>query len=445
MSRREIKILDKIKKNMPIVLMISLIFGTKGYLLLAILPLIYLVYKKETTKEEFFEIFKEAAYYKFMVFVFYRYGNMEKEAMRMLFAVFFVDIFYFKKKINLKNNILPLIFVGWYALGIVWSYLSPGETYSLNVFYKKYYYLVLPFVLNIILENREKVVKYTKILFSVSIIGFFIDIGLGADNIDTYKSATVAILPLITTYSFLGIFTEKNMKVKIMNFLLSSLGLFIVIKSEVRGALLALIIGYLIGLILKFKWKGIIVSLLLFGGIYFSLREIPRYKERFLVTETMTTRLRISLRKAGIYTFKENIIFGSGVRNSQKYFKEFAETDFKPESYLKNEEEVTITKNELNNFPDSHNIFIDYLSEYGILGIFICVLLLIYIPLDLFIFYFKGNNDESIRILGSIGAFYAAGLSWSIWTRHSGGIPFFIIILWFYFYTKSKTRNRGTN
>lgn len=424
---------------MTVILTIILVFCTKGYLVLAIFPLGYLFYKKETTKEEFFRIFKEAAYYKFMVFLFYKYGNMEKEAMRMLFTVFFIEIVYFKKKINLKSNVLPMLFIGWYTLGIVWSYFSPGGIYSLNVFYKKYYYLLLPFILNILLEDKEKIVKYTKILFSVSIIGFFIDTGLGTDDIVTYKSATVAVLPLITTYSFLGVFTEKNVKVKIMNLLLSSLGFFIVIKSEVRGALLALIIGCLIGLILRFKWKGIILSLLLFGGAYFSLREIPKYRERFFVTETTTTRLRISLRKAGIYTFKKNIIFGSGVRNSQKYFKEFAETDFKPESYLKDSNEIVRTRYELNNFPDSHNIFIDYLSEYGVLGILICLLLLIYIPLDLFLFYLKGNRDGSIRLLGSIGAFYAAGLSWSIWARHSEGVPYFITILWFYFYTKSKT------
>lgn len=422
-------------------MLISLIFCTKGYLVVAIFPLIYLIYKKETTKEEFFKIFKEAAYYKFMLFVFYRYGNSEKEAIRMLFATFFIEIFYFKKKINLKNNIFPIVFVGWYILGIIWSYFSPGGEYSLNVFYRRYYYLILPFMLNIILEDKEEIVKYTKRFFSFGIIGFFINTGFGKDNIATYKSATVAILPLITTYSFLGIFTEKNTKIKIMNLLLFSLGFFIVIKSEVRGALLALIIGCLIGIILKFKWKGIIISLLLFGGLYFSLRTIPRYKERFLVIETMTTRLRVSLRNAGIYTFKENIIFGSGVRNSQKYFREFAETDFNPESYLKSNYEIAITKNELKNFPDSHNIFIDYLAEYGLLGIMICLLLLIYIPLDLFLFYLKGNKDESIRILGSISAFYAAGLSWSIWTRHDDGVSFFIIILWFYFYTKSKNKS----
>lgn len=409
--------------------------------MLAIIPIVYAFYRKKITKEEFFRIFKEAAYYKFMIFLFYRYGNSEKEAIRMLFITFFIEIFYFKKKINLKKNIFPIIFIVWYILGIVWSYLSPGGEYSLNVFYRKYYYLILPFILNILLEDKEKIVKYTKMFFSFSILGFFINIGFGTNNIYTYKSTTVAIVPLITTYSFLWIFTEENIKIKIMNFLLFSLGFFIVIKSEVRGALLALIIGCLIGIILKFRWKGIIISILLIGGLYFSLRTIPRYKERFLVTETMTTRLRVSLRKAGIYTFKENVIFGSGVRNSQKYFREFAETDFNPKSYLKNENEIATTKYELNNFPDSHNIFIDYLAEYGLLGIFICLLLLIYIPLDLFLFYLKGDRDESIRILGSISAFYAAGLSWSIWTRHDEGVPFFIIILWFYFYTKSKIKS----
>lgn len=192
-------------------------------------------------------------------------------------------------------------------------------------------------------------------------------------------------------------------------------------------------IGMIIGIILSRGWKGIIISGVLLFTVLIGLKFSPKMEKHFLKINDFSTRSRYYLVDAGIYTFKNNFIFGSGRGNTQKYFIEYSNTDFNPKKHLKNDNEIKITKEVyLKTFPDTHNIFIDFLAEYGILGIFITFFLGIVIPLDMCRQYFITKNNEILQILVSLISFFASGISWSLWTRHNEGIPYFIVLLWFF-------------
>ena len=164
-------------------------------------------------------------------------------------------------------------------------------------------------------------------------------------------------------------------------------------------------------------------------GLQFS----PKIGGHFLKVNDFSTRSRYYLVDAGIYTFKNNFIFGSGRGNTQKYFIDYSNTDFDPGKYLKNDQEIKITKEiYLKTFPDTHNIFIDFLAEYGILGIFISFFIGVILPINMCRKYFITKNNEILQILVSLISFLASGMSWSLWTRHNEGIPYFIVLLWFF-------------
>lgn len=435
----DLKNKDKLLKYSMIIFLLILVFGTKGLLLLGIIPLSYFIYrKKDISKIEILNLFEQGAFYKFFVSLIYEYGNMRNESIRFLLLLAIINLFLNYKKVDFKLCKLSITLAAWFFIGLLWSYLSPGNIESLKIFYKENIYLLIPFSLNILFIKNEILLSICKKIFPLTIFGLFFKV-INTVKISEIKGELISVLSIGVPYTFFSIFLEKNKYLKFINLISFIVGIWIILKSGARGALGGIIIA--IGIILNRGWKGIIVSGVLLVIIVLGLQFSPKIGEHFLKINDFSTRSRYYLIDAGIYTFKNNFIFGSGRGNTQNYFIEYSNTDFNPNKYLKNDNEIKITKEiYLKTFPDTHNIFIDFLAEYGILGIFITFFLGIIIPIDICRQYFIIKSNEILQILVSSISFLASGMSWSLWTRHNEGIPYFIMLLWFFSIIQYKTK-----
>lgn len=429
----DLKNKDRFLKYFMILFLLILVFGTKGSLLLGIIPLGYFFYRrKDIGITEILSIFEQGVFYKFFISLVYKYGNMRNESIRLLMLLTIINLLFNFKENNFKLYKIPIILAGWFFIGLLWNYLSPGNIESLKMFYKENIYLLLPFSLNVLFIKNEILLFVCKKIFPLTIFGIFSKV-INIVKISEIKGELISVLSIVVPYTFFSIFLEKNKYLKFINLISFVIGIWIIIKSGARGALGGIVIGIVIGVILNRGWKGIIVSVILLIIVILGLQFSPKIEGHFLKVNDFSTRSRYYLVDAGIYTFKNNFIFGSGRGNTQKYFIDYSNTDFDPGKYLKNDQEIKITKEiYLKTFPDTHNIFIDFLAEYGILGIFISFFIGVILPINMCRKYFITKNNEILQILVSLISFLASGMSWSLWTRHNEGIPYFIILLWFF-------------
>lgn len=429
----DLKNKDRFLKYFIIIFLLILIFGTKGSLLLGIIPLGYFFYRRrDISIIEVLNIFEQGIFYKFFISLIYEYGNMRNESIRSLILLAIINLFLNFKKNNLKLFKIPIVLAGWFFIGLLWNYLSSGNIESLTIFYKENIYLLLPFSLNILFIKNETLLFICKKMVPISIFGFLFKV-INAVRVYEMKGNLISVLSLIVPYTFFSIFLDKNKYLKFINLVSFITGIWIIVKTGARGALGGIVVGIIIGIILNKGWKGIILSVILLFIVILGLQFSPKIEKHFLKMNDFSTRSRYYLVDAGIYTFKNNFIFGSGRGNTQKYFIEYSNTDFNSKKYLKNDNEIKITKEiYLKTFPDTHNIFIDFLAEYGILGIFITFFLGIIIPIGICRQYFITKNNEILQILVSLISFLVSGMSWSLWTRHNEGIPYFIVLLWFF-------------
>lgn len=429
----DLKNKDRFLKYFIILFLLILVFGTKGSLLLGIIPLGYFFYRrKDIDITEILNMLEQGAFYKFFISLIYKYGNMRNESIRLLIFLAIINLLFNFKKNNFKLYKIPVILAGWFFIGLLWNYLSPGNIESLKMFYKENIYLLLPFSLNVLFIKNEILLFVCKKIFPLTIFGIFSKV-INIVKISEIKGELISVLSIVVPYTFFSIFLEKNKYLKFINLISFVIGIWIIIKSGARGALGGIVIGIVIGVILNRGWKGIIVSIILLIIVILGLQFSPKIESHFLKVNDFSTRSRYYLVDAGIYTFKNNFIFGSGRGNTQKYFIDYSNTDFDPRKYLKNDQEIKITKEiYLKTFPDTHNIFIDFLAEYGILGIFISFFIGVILPINMCRKYFITKNNGILQILVSLISFLASGMSWSLWTRHNEGIPYFIILLWFF-------------
>lgn len=429
----DLKNKDRFLKYLIILFLLILVFGTKGSLLLGIIPLGYFFYRrKDIGVTEILNMLEQGAFYKFFISLVYKYGNMRNESIRLLMLLTIINLLFNFKENNFKLYKIPVILAGWFFIGLLWNYLSPGNIESLKMFYKENIYLLLPFSLNVLFIKNEILLFVCKKIFPLTIFGIFSKV-INIVKISEIKGELISVLSIVVPYTFFSIFLEKNKYLKFINLISFVIGIWIIIKSEARGALGGIVIGIVIGVILNRGWKGIIVSVILLIIVILGLQFSPKIESHFLKVNDFSTRSRYYLVDAGIYTFKNNFIFGSGRGNTQKYFIDYSNTDFDPGKYLKNDQEIKITKEiYLKTFPDTHNIFVDFLAEYGVLGIFISFFIGVILPINICRKYFITKNNEILQILVSLISFLASGMSWSLWTRHNEGIPYFIILLWFF-------------
>lgn len=140
--------LDKKSKYMELLFICILIFGTKGYLFLELIPIVYFYIKrKEIDLKIIYELIKISLFYKLMLVLIYPYGNMLNETFRAMIGLVLYEILYLKKNIKFikKDNWIVLGVTSIYILSLIWNYLSPGGVGSLKLYSEKYYFYFYQF------------------------------------------------------------------------------------------------------------------------------------------------------------------------------------------------------------------------------------------------------------------------------------------------------------
>lgn len=420
-----------------------LIFGSKAVLAVDIPLLLLLLYKdREWIKENI----KWGILGKFYISTLVSYGNIRSEGYRLLFFLFLYNCYKEKGIEALKNsknkwvgNSLIFITVG----GFIWNVFSPGGWKSSLIFFHESRYVIIPFILYSLIKKEEekKIFKYIlsfgviieslKIFYeNYKIIGLnLLTSGsrIGAGEITSLFSV---LIPLILIF----LLKTKNNKKKIYYLSCIIFGFLTIYSVKTRGLLIG-VFGIILILFLIFYKKKAAIPIILIGILLgIGLKENDIFKKRMSNLDDASNRGRIYLYRAGIYTFKNNIIFGSGSGNTQKYFIEYANNKYDNDlDLVRSTYEYKFYRDGIMTVPDTHNNILDYLGENGIFGIIMSIIIYIFIPINYIKNYFIKKDINYIYYLLPIMSFCLIGLTWSTWTRHSSGVPYFYMMFYFYF------------
>lgn len=441
------------KSILEILFILSFIFGTKIILAFSIFFLVLLVYRecyKDKRKSwiEVLILIKYCIYFKFIFSLIYPYGNIEDESFRMLIFIFFIEEYYNLKIRKRKLSRFSYSIFGLFLIGIVWNYFSPGGISSIDEYIYRNKILILPLLLKNYLEDKKNL-EYMKYILPLAGIGFllrYLDFNNLKYSLYLLKGGMISLFSVVLPFSIFMIIEIKSKKIKVLYSLLVILDIILIIKLGARAGLYGVIITAMIVLVLSQNIKRIlffICSTLLF--LYF-LIQIPNVQSHFFRYKDFSTRSREYLIRAGLYSFKNHIFFGVGSGNTQKYFIEYSENEFLQHNTLKNNREVEILKNDyLRNFPDTHNIIIDFWVQNGLYGIVFSSLLCFILPGYIIYDYIKNKKKEYLKYLGGVLGFIIVGQSWSLWSKHNVGVIYLIIIISMYWNEKRELENEKEN
>lgn len=346
----------------------------------------------------------------------------------------------FKEKINLILNekiiILVILFLTLSFFSILWS---SDKIFALDYLKKYWHFLILPIIYTSLKKDNIKFV-FNAFLFSMLIseivsYGIFFELWTkdGISSTDpspfvdhTSYSCFLAFTSFILIYKIVYSSNLTWRYFYIIYFLTALTNLFI---NGGRTGQIIFVIG-IVFIVLKFVKKQvknttiafIFVSLLITLFYHYS----PTFKDRLthtysdlslMINEknyTGSFSARIAMWKLGIQSFTYQPILGNGIGDeASNIIKEIEE---KKLSYF-------ISSNNIYYYVDFHNMFIQYLSQLGIFGIIIILLIFYYM------FKIKINNS---RLNDLKNLFVILYLLWSIvaLTFHiNTSLTFFILFL----------------
>ncbi|MGF6905617.1 O-antigen ligase family protein [Fusobacterium sp. PH5-44] len=435
-------------KILSYILFLLVTFTYKGTMLLIAIPLFLLIKKSRT--ENIKEILYVFGFYAMTRILFsMTFGNisMQVQGLRMLLGVNILLAFLSSKKIKgilsdlkrllKKEQILAYIFVMVFA-GCLWNMFSSGGIKSGISYFKNMQIFLLCFLGIPYIKLLDKLSKLFFITIIISTILCTIEIALllNSNKIEEVyaNGKTLSLTVGIVSYSYLLIqlLLSRKIFMKVLYLCCIFMWWWITLISGARGSAIAFLVSSVVSIVLICKKKSLLYFPVVLVLLFFMLSSNNSLSSRFkyLLDGKIKDNVsygRIALMKAGMYTFKNNIIFGAGYNNTQKYFIEYKNiyySDKNNKSPL-----YKMNQRELENFPDSHNIIVDYLATLGIFGLFLSGFFILYIPLISLLDYFKMDYIESLVCFVSFLSFSVGGMTWSILTRHTKGISFLMMLL----------------
>lgn len=361
----------------------------------------------------------------------------------IIYIIYFLSL----KKIPAINNSLNKIFLLFLLVNIAGIIKIASIHYYLDKFVINIYYIIfflaVLFSINEHSENKNKIILLITISVTfMALYGIFqvagLDIFSWKSNFAGRAASTlgnpnflaghiVLILPFI--YSL--VFDKFGSKKTILLFLIAIIityGLFI---TQTRGAYLAFLMSAIFMILLifiyaknisvknkKFFLMGFVVILLLFG-FYFLLNKnaYNRVKNIFL-NQDEAVQIRLSLWKNSFNVFKDNFLLGTGAGNFPLKYSYYQASSLTPD-YFK--------KSDFYRSSHSHNDYIQFAAEYGILGLG-AILFLMFIIFKKSFNYLKAEGKEKILVSGIISGILA------ILIHAIFNFPFLIIPTTAYFY-----------
>lgn len=283
---------------------------------------------------------------------------------------------------------------------------SRGDNYNL-----KYLYF---FPLIYFLDNYKKIINFLKSLLLSAIISMIVTVGIFIKNYETWAHpkgfeypriyfvlpvqdfANLMCIVFLFLLSFIFFYKNNNKKkllyVRIFLIAISLLNLFVLLVNRSKMVYVSLIPAILYILYKKNK-KYILTFLFLCTSGYFILPKLITERLKYIIffKKDPSSNLRLIFWDAGFHAFLRSPLLGW--RNMDRksfnldYYKKTGVLDYVTKNYG-----FTLLKSYIN----SHNAYLQFLLDYGILGFLsFMFLFVIIIPVKLFKMSFYSLENES--------------------------------------------------
>ena len=408
------------------------------YLYLTLPSLIILIFNGDNKKFQFYvEKLGEFGAYSFAMSLLLNRDYLSRGFFLMLISII-INRLIFKKKIEFVKNRVFYFYIFILMAGSIWNFFSPGGVDSSLSFFDLNKKFILIFLLFNIIDNIEK----------LKILLFFISMGLFCSSaytiLEFYQKGISnplyrvggflgigrlsAFLAMNVTFLFSYIYPIKKSKQIALNGLYT-LSLISVILTKSRMLFLIVLIFHVIVILFYFNIRKIIICSIMLLILIVASKEtsvFKEYKKRIYsisnIDENHSNLLRIYMWKAAVKRYEENPIFGVGSKNSKQYIVKYSENLIKEKNDMEVEElkKIKYISKELKNkYEESHNIYLNFLSELGIFSLLYIIQFFWIIPRNFFEVYknLSKKDDKVLLIcaLMTIFCYYLYGVSWSIW------------------------------
>lgn len=289
----------------------------------------------------------------------------------------------FKANINFPVKHVILLLSSYYTLNILSSFWSLNPADSIMESQRIGTGIILILIFNSILKTEEKYISFLKsyLLFIsfliVSVSSDFLQLEhysfealYDIQSFFIHKNILASFLFLSLSLTSFSILKLKT-KWKLFSILISSLLLLTLLLLFNRTTYLALAVTAFLFIILKLKprARSIIIVLTIFIGFtsFYSYHSITKVNQSNTITSTHSINERLNVWENTIELIKEKPILGVGAGNWQYNFLKHSVSD--------------INKIAHNNttFQKPHNDFLWVLSELGIIGILLFLLIVFFI------------------------------------------------------------------
>lgn len=383
--------------------------------------------------EKYFKL-KEVVLYIFGLFIFINFGIAENLYYLMcLFLV--IDIFYYKNKLECGNEKIKKIILFIVIFGTCWNYFADFNYRAARAFFKINRYFFFVFYLYPLIKKDKNILKN----FFISMAGSYFILFL--DGVNTYfikKNAaryggfygimvTALISSMIGAFSFINLILAKLKIEKFISGVIFFSSIFLLVISQTRAALLALVLAILCGIILTKNIKIIILTIvtgLISLGIFWKTPQAERFKSNTFNTKVslnnMSNGLRVEMWKNAIWRYKQHYITGTGTKQDKKLFDE----------YVRNMKETTETEKRyketfIRGFDDAHSMYLNNLVYNGIFAFFQFFFALVLIPMIVLKNYY---SKYSLPILSTWITYHIYAVVWSLNRGGSDPLIYWIMI-----------------
>jgi O-antigen ligase len=232
-----------------------------------------------------------------------------------------------------------------------------------------------------------------------------------------FTSGFLGLAAIATFYSLIGV---KQIKLRILNFLIILLEIYVLIKSGSIQGFFAFAIGFSIIVITKlwtysFKAGLCAIALTTFSGVVVVLGifNVGPLAEKIFQS---TLNNRMDYWQAALAMFKDNILFGVGIDRFGEFYRQYA---------------VQIQVSQGQATDNAHSLYLQILATGGLIAFLPLIILLLFISYTGIRILSRSSGEEKIQISGLMGVWIASlalnvvsidNLGVGVWLWIVGGI-----------------------
>lgn len=375
-----------------------------------------------TLKEKYLK-FKEINLYLFGL-MFFASFDLAKIFLGIMIGCLLIDIFYYKEKLDCGNDKLRNFLIFLVIGGTLWNFCADFNYRAARAYLKINRYVIIIFYLYSLVKNNKIILRNFIISLAISYITLIFR-GLNFYFIENKRERfanfegvmDVALLTsVVGAFCFGNLIKIKELKYRILNGIILIFTLFLLVITQTRAALLALIAGMGVALIFNKNIKTIIVTCILGGALLIGFLQTP-YSARFksntfntkVALNNMSNGMRVEMWKNAIWRFKQHPIMGSGTKQDAKLFAEYV-NNLPEETKVQKIYKAEFKKG----FDDAHSMYLNSLTDNGIFIIIQLVFIFGVLP------YILLKHREYLyapALTGGLVAYCVFGVVWPIW-RH---------------------------